>query len=290
MIEELTRVTELVRATPGLTAVEVRDALRRDGRVSITTADVLRTLTSVPCVFRHQPGQDGWWYAPSDPQPPSVTGAEPRLPPLYRWQNAALSAWRAASCRGVIEAVTGTGKTVVGLIAARDELARGGQVVVLVPTRELLTQWRAAAQAALPRGTSIGLLGDGHSDGLGHHDLVIAVVNSAREADLSPRRRGGLLIADECHRYASNENRRALAEPFPYRLGLSATFARPDDGHLAWLAPYFGETCYRLGYEEARRDGVIAPFDVVLVRLECSVDERAIYDEQTETLQPRELS
>ena len=41
----------------------------------------------------------------------------------------------------MIEAVTGTGKTVVGLAAAEEELARRGQVAVIVPTRELMVQW-----------------------------------------------------------------------------------------------------------------------------------------------------
>ncbi len=299
MIEEFARVTELVRASPGLTATEVRDALRRAGRVSITTADVLRTLASAPHVFLQPTGQDGWWPTPtptptSTPTAPArtvpsdssnpVPPVPPAFPALYRWQTAALAAWRQANCRGVVEAVTGTGKTVVGLAAACAELAGGGQVVVLVPTRELLTQWLTVARAAVPPGTSIGLLGDGHSDSLGHHDLVIAVVNSARDGDLAPRRPGGLLIADECHRYASTENRRALVDAFPRRLGLSATFARLDDGHIDWLAPYFGDTCYRLGYEQARQDEVIAPFDVVLVRLDLSDEERAVYLEQTEIM------
>lgn len=280
MIEELPRITELLRAAPGLTAVEVRDALRRDGRVSITTADVTRTLASATHVFQRGLGDDRWWPDPGD-QLFSADSAELAVPSLYRWQAAALAAWRTAGRRGVIEAVTGTGKTLVALVAACAELADGGQVVVLVPTRELQAQWHAAAGALVPLGTSIGLLGDGHSDSLGHHDLVIAVVNSARDGDLAPRRPGGLLIADECHRYASNENRKALIEAFPHRLGLSATFARPDDGHLDWLEPYFGATCYSLGYAQANLDGVIAPFDVVLVGLAFSSGERDIYDEQT---------
>lgn len=284
MIEELARLTELLRATPGLTAIELRDALRREGRVSITAADVFHTLTSAPHVFRRMPGYEGSWYAPDEPVTQAERAVESVVPPLYRWQTAALAAWRAAASRGVIEAVTGTGKTVVGLVAARAELATGGQVAVVVPTRELLVQWLAALRPVVPRGTSIGLLGDGHRDGLGHHDVVIAVVNSARDADLSPRRPGGLLIADECHRYASDENRRALVDAFPRRLGLSATFARPDDGHLEWLAPYFGATCYRLGYEEAHLDSVIAPLDVVLIGLTCSVGERAIYDERSKVM------
>ncbi len=33
----------------------------------------------------------------------------------------------------------------------------------------------------------------------------------------------------------------------------SATYARDDDRNLAWLDPYFGGTCLRLGYRRAVR-------------------------------------
>ncbi len=178
----------------------------------------------------------------------------------------------------MIEAVTGAGKTVIGVTAAVQELAGGGQVVVIVPTGELLFQWHRVLADAVPANTMIGLLGMGRRDGLGQCDVVIAVVNSARDGDLAPRRPGGLLVGDECHRYASIENRRALNWGFAHRLGLSATFARPDNGHREWLEPYFGPTCYRLGYEQALADDVIAPFHVVLVGLEFSGEERAEYD------------
>ena len=314
-MEQLARLTELVTASPGITTVGLRDALWRDGRVSITTADVLRTLVGEPRRFRLGPPADqGWWPAAlvSDgpaaaqpftspaptPWPPPVAGSRtstdlarpvlwtnPRaFPEMYTWQRAALTSWRAAGQRGVVEAVTGTGKTMVGLVASVEELARRGQVLVLVPTGELLVQWHRAVDQIAPVGTSIGLLGMGHNDRLGDHDLLIAIVNSARDADLAPRRPGGLLIGDECHRYASSENRRALIAGFHHRLGLSATFARPDDGHIDWLAPYFGATCYRLGYEQASREGVIAPFDVVLVGLEFSPAERDIYVEHDDAM------
>jgi superfamily II DNA or RNA helicase len=215
----------------------------------------------------------------------SPTHAEgPVAPPLYTWQREALEAWRGAGCRGVVEAVTGTGKTTVALTAAVAELARGGQVLVIVPTRELQSQWLAVLGQVVPVGTLIGLLGDGHGHSLSTHDMVIAIVNSARDGDITPRRPGGLLIADECHRYASSENHRALHDAFPRRLGLSATFARPDDRHLEWLLPYFGTVCYELGYKRARQDNVIAPFAVTLVCLEMTDDERAVYDEQTDLM------
>ena len=69
---------------------------------------------------------------------------------LYSWQVDALESWENNGGRGVIEAVTGTGKTMVGVAAALDELARRGQVVVLVPAIELQRQWLAHLQAHLP--------------------------------------------------------------------------------------------------------------------------------------------
>jgi superfamily II DNA or RNA helicase len=285
-LDDRAAITELVRTSPGSTVVELRNALRELGRSSITTADIRRVLASAPHLFDGDgDGEaDGRWFPATGNGRTKGPARVPVFPPLYTWQREALDAWHAAGCRGVVEAVTGTGKTTVALTATVDELARGGQVLVIVPTRELQSQWLTVLGHVVPVGTLIGLLGDGHNHSLATHDVVIAVVNSARDADPSPRRPGGLLIADECHRYASRENRRALHDAFPSRLGLSATFARPDDGHLAWLLPYFGTVCYRLGYARARHDNVIASFDVTLVRLTMTGDERCVYDEQTELM------
>jgi superfamily II DNA or RNA helicase len=251
----------------------------------------------------------------SRPRPSSLLG-------LYSWQLDALEAWERNGGRGVIEAVTGTGKTMVGVAAALDELARRGQVVVLVPTVELQRQWltqlevhlpafRSAGQMGagtgdgqagpvagagpsegltrpLPRSASAlrqtGSMGAGGSDSLVSHDVLVAVVNSARAKDLRPIRRGGLLVADECHRYGSAVNQLALDPRFGRRLGLSATYAREDDGNLAWLDPYFGGTCFRLGYERAVADGIVARFSVTLVGVQFSPEERATYEELTKLM------
>ncbi|MGH3415143.1 MAG: DEAD/DEAH box helicase, partial [Actinocrinis sp.] len=109
-------------------------------------------------------------------------------------------------------------------------------------------------------------------------------VNSAREADVRPIRRGGLLVADECHRYGSAVNHLALDGRFRRRLGLSATYARDDDGNLAWLDPFFGRTCFRLGYRRATDDGVTAHFDVAMLGVAFSPGEWSRYDELTELM------
>lgn len=56
---------------------------------------------------------------------------------LYEWQRQALRAWSAQQYRGVIEAVTGAGKTRVGIAAIAQALRLGMKVTVLVPTSEL---------------------------------------------------------------------------------------------------------------------------------------------------------
>ena len=294
---ELDDIATLLDSGAARSPIELRDALRAKGRASITTADVVRTLTSNPgrfvVDFEGAPpvGSDGshavallQWRATSADQPGVVGALIPVAvpnwhgPTLFAWQREALAAWRARRRRGVVEAVTGTGKTMVGVAAAAEELGRGGQVCVLVPSRDLLYQWQSVLRSVLMSHVKIGLVGDGHRDEPGSgDDVTIAVVNSAREHDLRPRRPGGLMVADECHRYGSDGNRVALCTSFPYRLGLSATYDRSDGAHLDWLDPYFGRRCFRMGYRRALAERVVAPFDISLVSVEFSDPEMTAY-------------
>lgn len=281
MIDEV--VAALERAS-GRTAVELRDVLRGAGMVSVTTADVLRVLTAASGRFQDDGGDPARWSRASvtDMSPPRTA---PRINAdgLYTWQAEALAAWHRRGRKGVVEAVTGTGKTRLGVVAAQESLDAGGQVVVLVPTRELQHQWGFVLAGVLRGGIRVGRLGDRGDGDLGRDDVVIAVVNSAR-ASLRPRRPNSLLVADECHRYASSSNRLALSPEFPRRLGLTATLERPDGGHIEWLAPYFGPTCFRMGYARAARDGVVARFTVDLLPVRFSRDEREVYEELTDRM------
>ena len=203
---------------------------------------------------------------------------------LYAWQADALNAWERRGGRGVVEAVTGAGKTMVGVAAVLDEIGRRGQALVLVPTVELQHQWAAELDRRIPDGVGVGRMGAGAGDSLATHDVLVAVINTARSLDVQPIRQGGLLVADECHRYGSAVNRLGLDHRFRRRLGLSATYARDDDGNLAWLDPYFGGNCFRLGYARAVGDGVTAPFTVTMVGVRFSPVEQECYDELTDLM------
>jgi primosomal protein N' len=60
---------------------------------------------------------------------------------IRSWQHRALAAWEQAKYQGVVEAVTGTGKTHVGMAAAAWAAERGRRTLILVPTVDLQGQW-----------------------------------------------------------------------------------------------------------------------------------------------------
>jgi superfamily II DNA or RNA helicase len=196
---------------------------------------------------------------------------------LYRWQLDALVSWVRCGRRGVIEAVTGSGKTEVAIAAASDALRRGRFVLVLVPSRVLMEQWHTALRAALPE-ARIGRLGDDGRDTAESCDVLVATRHSAAAFKPIPlSATGGLLVADECHGLGGKTLRRALLPEYEERLGLTATLERSDDAVTDLLLPFFGGICYRYGFEQAIADGVCARPRVAFVGVPLSNEERAEY-------------
>jgi superfamily II DNA or RNA helicase len=196
---------------------------------------------------------------------------------LYRWQLDALISWLRCGRRGVIEAVTGSGKTDVAIAAIIDARRRGRFVLVLVPSRVLMEQWYGRLTAALPD-ARIGRLGDTGKDRPASCDVLIATRHSAAaHRPVPPGDGGGLLIADECHGLGGGVLRRALLAPYTERLGLTATLERADDAVTDLLLPYFGGICHRYGFEQAIADGVCAAPRVAFVGVALSPEERAEY-------------
>lgn len=198
-------------------------------------------------------------------------------PELYRWQLDALVSWLRCGRRGVIEAVTGSGKTDVAIAAAADARRRGRFVLILVPSRVLMEQWHTRLEAALP-GERLGRLGDRGRDAPHDCDILIATRHSAAaHRPLPPGPGGGLLIVDECHGLGGRVLRRALLQEYDERLGLTATLERSDDAVTDLLLPFFGGVCHRYGFEEAIADGVCARPRVAFVGVALSQEEREEY-------------
>lgn len=219
------------------------------------------------------------------------TNVEERAAPeeieLYDWQKEALEEWEDCGYEGVIEAVTGAGKTRVALAATADVLRDGGKVAIVVPTVDLLHQWKREIERliidTLRLRISIGVLGDGQFSNLSRCDLLLATVQSACQNYLLPDSVPGhvesLLIADEVHRYGSERWSWALESEFDMRLGLTATYERSDNGCEDHLDPYFGGVIFSVDYERALSEGIIAPFKIAFMGVPFSPDEREEYEE-----------
>ena len=131
---------------PGQNKYQLHEALRSVVWRDISISDINSVLYSSHVRFRHNDDSLPLWY----PRRTAIDSAPvlqaPRMefyqgPPLREWQREAFDAWRAAGHRGVVEAVTGTGKTAIGLVAAADAAARGLRTLIIVPGRDLLDQW-----------------------------------------------------------------------------------------------------------------------------------------------------
>lgn len=203
----------------------------------------------------------------------------------YRWQLEALQSWKGNGRRGVVEAVTGSGKTMVGILAMFEVLEDFHKVLIIVPTIDLQRQWFDRLHQVLPSQIAIGRRGGGFSSEFSSVDVLISVVNSSRGEFLDLIPAGStLLIADECHRYASIENSAVLSDRFAWRLGLTATFRRQDNAHNKYLVPYFERICYSLNYDHAHDDQVIADYGAVFLGVNLTGLEMAEYQRLSEEI------
>ena len=202
---------------------------------------------------------------------------------LYQWQRDALQAWRAAGRHGVVQAVTGAGKTRVGVAAIAEAIAAGRRAVVIVPTLVLVRQWLQTLAELLP-----GVAVASSRDAVRPWSVLVTTVQTAMGRHLLQPGESALVVADECHRYGAGRFADALYPSFAWRLGLTATLRRDDDGdHL--LDAYFGGIVHDVGYGEASRDGLIAPFRIAHVGVPLTPEERVAYDELTDDLSEARL-
>ena len=191
-----------------------------------------------------------------------------QLPQLRDYQKEALDAWIRSGCRGVIVLPTGAGKTLVAIHAIA---ALRKPALVVVPTIELLNQWRSVVLKSL--GLRPGVIGGGEKE------LGFVTITTYSSAYLHAEELGNkfwLLVFDEVHHLAG-ENLRQIAElsAAPSRMGLTATFEREDEKHVD-LIELVGPVVYRKAvYEMKGRH--LADFDVVRVYVELSDEEKARY-------------
>ncbi len=190
------------------------------------------------------------------------------------YQEEALTNWLAEGSRGVVVLPTGAGKTFVAALAIHETRLK---TLAVVPTIDLLLQWRTALAAALSLSTdAIGVFGGGEKE------LKPITIITYDSAALYPRelRHFGLLIFDECHHLPAPTYRLIAESAFtPLRLGLSATPERSDMAH-ADLDELIGPEVYRRSPSELTEGRYLARYQEHRIDVALSDEDEARYSEQ----------
>ncbi len=187
---------------------------------------------------------------------------------LRPYQREALESWLSAGMRGVVVLPTGAGKTRVALAAMWELKA---PTLIVVPTLELMDQWERAVSRFFQ--VPIGRFGGGSKE---VRCVTVATYDSAYINAEVLGNKFLLVVFDEVHHLPSPGYRQiAELNAAPFRLGLTATPEREDEGHLL-LPELVGPIVYRKKVGELK-GRYLADFDVVVVRVKLSEEERERY-------------
>mgnify|MGYP003647922822 CR=1 FL=1 len=206
------------------------------------------------------------------------------MPELYAWQQEAVDSFlmSGAEPKGIVAAVTGCGKTFVGLTLIAHYLEKGVNAVVVVPTKRLMEQWREQIEEHILLGQKVSLLGGGNDTKIGFHTsphITVAVVNTLRKQNFDGMGKM-ILIADEVHRFASPRNKRIFEQKWSAMLGLSATPERDDIN----VEEVVGPILMTLTFKEAIEMDIIPPPELHFITTPLSNTEQGEYDDLTRSV------
>ncbi|AAT43907.1 DEAD/DEAH box helicase family protein [Picrophilus oshimae] len=187
---------------------------------------------------------------------------------LRPYQIKSIEMWAKNDYNGVIVLPTAAGKTMIGIYAIN---MLKTTTLVIAPTIELVQQWRDKLKRFF--GIEIGQIGGGEKD---IKDITVITYDSAYLMAESLGNMFELLIADEVHHMAA-ESYIQIAKMYAsrYRLGLTATYERPDKNHEL-LENYMGGKIFELGYEQL--NDYISNFKIFRIPVELDDDMEIEYE------------
>ena len=193
---------------------------------------------------------------------------------LRPYQESALSKWQRAQNRGVMVLPTAAGKTYIALKAI-EQLKT--QTLIVVPTLDLIDQWRSRIRECL--GAESGAVGGGENT---VRMITVATYDSAYLQAPLLGNKFLLIIFDEVHHLASPSYMQ-IAEMYvaPYRMGLTATYERIDERHQL-LPKLVGDLVHHVAVEELTGKH-LAPYTYQKKYVELSPQEQQRYNQEMAT-------
>ncbi|MFC4127139.1 DEAD/DEAH box helicase [Nocardia rhizosphaerae] len=293
------RIVALLRKQSSLSASQIAEALAEPG---VNRSVVNRVLYADWTTFE----QDGsknppQWSLKSAVSPiPPVTeasaGAAFRRTPrtLRAWQQRALSEWTRHGRKGIVEAVGGTGKTVLGVRVVAEAIASGTPAVVVVADDAVRARWVDELADAVPDCRVAGLGSNPARDGeRSWHVAIVTAATVPRLRQIAPPAQcsNALLVVDELERFGYGGFAQLLTDQFTSRLALTRALDREDQAVRSRLLPYFGPAIRGCDYSTAHAQGLLDPIALIHVGVELGTDERArlarldaLVDREFETL------
>jgi len=188
---------------------------------------------------------------------------------LRDYQKQALDAWILNGKRGVIVLPTGSGKTVIGIKAIS---LLNTPTIVIVPTLDLLDQWRSRLKKEFT--IEVGILGGGEQE---IKALTVSTYDSAYIHAARLGNKFGLIIFDEVHHLPA-EGYKHIAEMFasPFRMGLTATYER-EDGLHSELNRLVGGKVFEKKVKELAGEH-LSPFRLQKIAVELTEEEQKEYE------------
>ena len=198
---------------------------------------------------------------------------------LKDWQEDAFNKWKENSCRGIIEAPTASGKTMLGIIGMHHFRTN---TLIVVPKIQLMKQWKDEIVKYL--GVDEKDIGFYFGEKKENKPIVIGVINSVRKVKFEDR---DLIILDEIHNYASEENIKLLENNnFKYTMGLTATLERADDND--WMLEQFvGPVVYKMSQKDGIDNGFLNRFGVFNKSVELNAREELELQKVTNTIKDK---
>jgi len=214
--------------------------------------------------------ESGLPYRDEVPNPPPSETLKDNVK-LRTYQNEALTRWQHAGNRGTLVLPTAAGKTYIALKAIN---LLKTQTLIVVPTLDLLDQWRKRVTDCL--GVEAGVVGGGD------FELRMITVSTYDSAYLQAEVLGNrfmFLVFDEVHHLAS-QSYMLIGEMYvaPYRMGLTATYERDDQRH-AVLPNIVGDLVYAANVEELAGEH-LSPYTHEKIYVELTPEEQLLYDDE----------
>lgn len=222
---------------------------------------------------------------------------------LRPYQTEALKAWEDNNNNGLLSMATGTGKTIIGIAAAKNIFDKKKKsILIAVPKEKIADQWIEEINTFFPEYIHNKVIRIGTSkssrltpkvinDLLDEQRIIISTYTSLASSKymeiFNYHKNNIMIIADEAHNLGSTEKLKIMDIEFIYKLGLTATPQRNfDEDGTDQIIKYFNGQVYAYSVIEAIKDKWLCEYNYSFETCYLTYDEMNDYKDLSKKIFP----